>query len=127
MSLARRKGERLQLVGQVKKTLYRAAIHTLDNDALLFHRPRAPSNHTNPNMANPKSAKVPLRLCVWLPGQDGDEQRVTLDWELAVAELPLYLDPERESQLGELRLPCSGTEASWLQAGAALFLSGGDA
>ena len=43
------------------------------------------------------------------------------------ALLPLYLDPEREVQLGELRLPCSGTEASWLQAGAALFLSGGEA
>merc|ERR1719231_242674 len=43
------------------------------------------------------------------------------------AVLPLYLDPNREVQLGELRMPCSGTEASWLQAGAALFLSGADA
>jgi len=43
------------------------------------------------------------------------------------ALLPLYLDPDRETQLGELRLPCSGTEANWLQAGAAMFLSGGDA
>ena len=42
------------------------------------------------------------------------------------ALLPLYLDPEREVELGQLRLPCSGTEASWLQAGAALFLSGGE-
>lgn len=40
------------------------------------------------------------------------------------ALLPLYLTPDREVQLGELRLPCTGTEASWLQAGAALFLNG---
>ena len=39
------------------------------------------------------------------------------------ALLPLYLDPEREILLGEIRLPCSGTEAEWLQAGAAMFLS----
>ena len=37
--------------------------------------------------------------------------------------LPLYLDPEREALLAELRLPCTGTESQWLQAGAALFLS----
>ena len=37
--------------------------------------------------------------------------------------LPLYLDPEREALLAELRLPCTGTETQWLQAGAALFLS----
>jgi hypothetical protein len=43
------------------------------------------------------------------------------------ALLPLYLDLNREVQLGELRLPCSGVEAAWLQAGAALFLSGADA
>ena len=43
------------------------------------------------------------------------------------AVLPLYLDPTRETQLSELRVPCTGREAEWLQAGAALFLSGGDA
>ena len=35
------------------------------------------------------------------------------------AVLPLYLDPDRELQVAELRVPCSGTEASWLQVGAA--------
>eukprot|EP00966_Prymnesium_polylepis_P017491 403443-Prymnesium_polylepis.1 len=39
------------------------------------------------------------------------------------AVLPLYLDTERETELAQLRLPCSGTEHQWLQAGAALFLN----
>ena len=39
------------------------------------------------------------------------------------AVLPLYLDTEREMELAQLRLPCSGTEMQWLQAGAALFLN----
>ena len=43
------------------------------------------------------------------------------------ALLPLYLDPNREVQLEQLRVPCSGNEAAWLQAGAALFLSGAEA
>ena len=63
----------------------------------------------------------PLHLA-WVPKDTPEPYPVDRS-----ALLPLYLDPERESQLGELRLPCSGTEASWLQAGAALFLSGGDA
>ena len=36
--------------------------------------------------------------------------------------VPLYLDLDRSTLLGELRLPCAGSEHQWLQAGAALFL-----
>jgi len=39
------------------------------------------------------------------------------------ALIPLYLDPDREQLLAELRLPCAGNEAQWLQAGCAMFLS----
>lgn len=39
------------------------------------------------------------------------------------AVLPLYLDAEREIELAQLRLPCSGTEMQWLQSGTALFLN----
>ena len=40
------------------------------------------------------------------------------------ALIPLYLDLERETLLAELRLPCSGSEMQWHQAGAAIFLGG---
>eukprot|EP00965_Chrysotila_dentata_P079019 2605815-Pleurochrysis_carterae.AAC.2 len=36
--------------------------------------------------------------------------------------VPLYLTPERETLLAELRLPCTGSETQWVQAGVALFL-----
>ena len=43
---------------------------------------------------NVSTAKVPLKLCVWVPGDEPtNEQRLTIQWELAVADLPLYLDP----------------------------------
>ena len=41
-------------------------------------------------------AKVPLKLCCWVPTDEpepSNEQRVTLQWELAVADLQQYLDP----------------------------------
>lgn len=40
------------------------------------------------------------------------------------ALVPLYVDRERTTLLCELRLPCSGSEAQWLQAGVACFLAG---
>ena len=48
--------------------------------------------------ARAQAAKVPLRLCAWLPNDDGEERR-TLIWELAVAELPLLLDPQGSKPL----------------------------
>jgi len=39
------------------------------------------------------------------------------------AAVPLYVDEERTKLLCELRLPCSGSEAQWLQAGVACFLA----
>ena len=43
-------------------------------------------------------------------------------------KLPSLSHTTTPGQLGELRLPCSGTEANWLQvqAGTAMFLSGGE-
>ena len=69
----------------------------------------------------PIFATMPPLHLAWVPKDTADPYPADRS-----ALLPLYLDPEREVQLGELRLPCSGTEASWLQAGAALFLSGGE-
>ena len=69
----------------------------------------------------PIFATMPPLHIAWVPKDTPDPYPADRS-----ALLPLYLDPEREVQLGELRLPCSGTEASWLQAGAALFLSGGE-
>ena len=70
----------------------------------------------------PTFCRMPPVHIAWVPTNAQEPYDVNRS-----ALLPLYLDPEREVQLGELRLPCSGTEASWLQAGAALFLSGGEA
>ena len=39
------------------------------------------------------------------------------------ALVPVYENQSREALLSEVRLPCTGTEAVWLQAGCALFLS----
>ena len=49
--------------------------------------------------ARGSSARVPLRLCAWLPDGEGGEERQTLTWELAVAELPLLLDPNGSTPL----------------------------
>ena len=66
-------------------------------------------------------ALVTFDLAAWLPTPcAGWSYYHTL---LMATLLPLYLDPEREALLAELRLPCTGTESQWLQAGAALFLS----
>ena len=80
-----------------------------------------------PQGLQPLPAEAPT-LCVmqalhlaWVPRETADPY--TADRS---ALLPLYLDLNREVHLGDLRLPCSGTEASWLQAGAALFLAGAD-
>ena len=48
--------------------------------------------------ARASNARVPLRLCVWLPSDEGEERR-TLSWELVVAELPLLLDPQGSKPL----------------------------
>ena len=64
------------------------------------------------------SAMPPLHVA-WVPSSQPDLYPAERS-----ALLPLYLDLERESQLAELRLPCSNTEMHWLQAGAALFLNG---
>ena len=71
--------------------------------------------------AAPVFDKMPPLHLAWVPNETPDPYPHDRS-----ALLPLYLDPERETQLGELRLPCSGTEAAWLQAGAAMFLSGGE-
>ena len=54
--------------------------------------------------------------------REGSARRPAADRSAAV---PLYLDSERESLLCELRLPCSATESTWIQAGVALFLGEG--
>ena len=41
------------------------------------------------------------------------------------ALVPVYENQSREVLLSELRLPCTGLEATWLQAGCALFLEVG--
>jgi len=80
-----------------------------------------------PQGLHPLAADAPT-LCVmpplhiaWVPKETHDPYPPDRS-----AVLPLYLDPDREVQLGDLRMPCSGSEASWLQAGAALFLSGAE-
>ena len=82
----------------------------------------APPQGLHPLPADaPTFAAMPPLHVAWVPMETPDPYPAD-----RAALLPLYLDPEREVQLGELRLPCSGTEASWLQAGAALFLSGAE-
>ena len=39
------------------------------------------------------------------------------------ALISVYENQTRESLLSEIRLPCTGSESVWLQAGCALFLS----
>jgi len=39
------------------------------------------------------------------------------------AATPIYLDPDRDQLLAEIRLPCAGSESQWIQAGVAIFLS----
>ena len=39
------------------------------------------------------------------------------------ALVPLYADGERTTLLCDVRLPCSGSDAQWLQAGVACFLA----
>lgn len=63
-------------------------------------------------------AVVPALHLAWVP----NSQPETYPLERS-AKIPVYLNPQREAALAELRLPCSGNEMQWLQAGAALFLS----
>jgi len=62
---------------------------------------------------------MPPLFVAWIP-QDAPEPYPP---DRSVS-LPVYLDTEREKMLAELRVPCSGTEAQWVLAGAALFVSG---
>jgi len=82
----------------------------------------APPQGLHPLAAEaPTLAVMPLLHLAWVPKETPEPYQTDRS-----AVLPLYLDPMREVQLGVLRLPCSGVEAAWLQAGAALFLSAAD-
>ena len=49
--------------------------------------------------AKASKARVPLRICAWVPDGEGGEERHTVNWELVVAELPLLLDPQGKMPL----------------------------
>ncbi|KAL3904236.1 MAG: hypothetical protein SGPRY_011364 [Prymnesium sp.] len=70
------------------------------------------------SVETPIFSPVPPLHLAWVPSQ---QPELYLADRSAV--IPLYLDMERETELAQLRLPCSGTEMQWLQAAAALFLS----
>jgi len=90
------------------------------NGLLLQGAECAPPQGLHPLAADAPTLCVmpPLHLA-WVPEETPEPYALDRS-----ARMPLYLDPAREVQLGELRIPCSAAEASWLQAGAALFLSG---
>ena len=113
----------LRLSSALEPQLLQAASLRVQVDGLLLQGAQcAPPQGLHPLPADaPVFDKMPPLHLAWVPNETPDPYPHDRS-----ALLPLYLDPEREVQLGELRLPCSGTEASWLQAGAALFLSGGE-
>ena len=79
----------------------------------------APSQGLSPLSAeDPILCGMPPLFLAWVPSSQ--PEAYSLDRS---AKIPLYLDPGREVAIADLRLPCSGTEHQWLQAGAALFLS----
>jgi len=63
-------------------------------------------------------SQMPILHLAWV----SKDERLPYSIERS-ALIPLYLDPDREQLLSELRLPCSGSESQWLQAGVAMFLS----
>ena len=97
-----------------------AALHVQLDGLLLQGASCAPPHGLEPIAADaPTFSPMPQLYLAWVAGGEAapmySADKSTL--------LPLYLDPEREALLAELRLPCTGTESQWLQAGAALFLS----
>jgi hypothetical protein len=78
----------------------------------------APPAGLAPNAPDaPTYSPMPLLHCAWVPKDARDPYPPDRS-----ASVALYLDKERETCLAELRLPCSATEHTWLQAGCALFL-----
>jgi len=79
----------------------------------------APPQGLGPVAADaPTFTRMPPLHLAWVPAAQPELHPAERS-----AVLPLYLDTERETELAQLRLPCSGTEHQWLQAGAALFLN----
>jgi hypothetical protein len=113
----------LRLACALEPQLLQGASLRVQVDKLLLQGAAcAPPGGLSPLPADaPTLCTMPPLHLAWVP-KDTPEP-YSLDRS---AVLPLYQDPDREMQLADLRLPCSGTEASWLQAGAALFLSAGD-
>ena len=68
----------------------------------------------------PTFAMMPPIHLAWLP----HDARQPYPAERS-ALIPVYENQSREVLLSELRLPCTGLEATWLQAGCALFLEVG--
>lgn len=113
----------LRLSCALEPQLLQAASLRVQVDALLLQGAAcAPPQGLSPLPPDaPIFEQMPPLHVAWVPKDAPEPYAIDRS-----AQLPLYLDPEREVELAQLRLPCSGTEASWLQAGAALFLSGGE-
>ncbi|KAJ1640034.1 dynein heavy chain and region D6 of dynein motor-domain-containing protein [Pavlovales sp. CCMP2436] len=62
---------------------------------------------------------MPPLFVAWIPANSPDPYPAERSVSLTV-----YLDTERERTLAELILPCAATQTAWIQAGAALFVSG---
>ena len=102
--------------------LQSAQLRVQINGLLLQGANCAPPQGLHPLAADaPTFCAMPPVHVAWVPKEAGDPYPPDRS-----ALLPLYLDATREAMLAELRLPCSGSEASWLQAGTAMFLSTGD-
>eukprot|EP00327_Prymnesium_parvum_P015469 CAMPEP_0113281722 /NCGR_PEP_ID=MMETSP0008_2-20120614/28451_1 /TAXON_ID=97485 /ORGANISM="Prymnesium parvum" /LENGTH=3313 /DNA_ID=CAMNT_0000132155 /DNA_START=19 /DNA_END=9960 /DNA_ORIENTATION=- /assembly_acc=CAM_ASM_000153 len=110
----------LRLVCAIESGMLSSAALTFQVQGLLIQGAScAPPQGLSPiNSDAPIFAVMPPLHLAWVPSAQPE-----LYPSERSAMLPLYLDQEREIELAQLRLPCSGTEMQWVQAGAALFLT----